>query len=793
MASNTAQFGNGTVARLLRERDWADSPLGSPEDWPQSLRAIITLMLHSKFPMFVAWGPQLALIYNDAYVDMLANKHPAALGQPFSEVWGEIWPDISPIVELALAGESSFFENLPLTMHRKGFEERAWFTFSYSPVHDEHGQIAGMYCAGSETTQQVLTEQNRISENERLRNLFQQAPGVMAVLRGRDFVFELVNDAYSQLVGFRELIGRPVREALPEVDGQGIFELLDEVYATGEPYVGRGTRVKLQRRPGSVLEERFVDFIFQPIRNTDGEVSGIFVEGSDVTDAVKAHQALRESEQRLMQLANTIPHMAWMADAEGAIHWFNDRWYDYTGSSFEQVKGWGWQSVHSPETLPTVMAEYKACLASGTPFEMSFPLRSRNGEFRTFFTMAAPLRDFSGTIVQWFGTNTDIHEMVMAQEELRATSERKDEFLAMLAHELRNPLAPLNTAAELFKRANLDPEMIRATSGIVTRQVAHMTDLLDDLLDVSRVTRGIVTLQEDPIDLKDVITDALEQVGPLITVKEQKVAQALQSEPVIVLGDRTRLTQIVSNLLNNASKYTPFRGRITVSLEVEEHHASIRVTDNGVGIEEKLLPSIFELFTQAERSPDRAQGGLGLGLALVKSLVALHHGSVSAKSAGLNQGSEFLVRLPRLLNSAPSSLASGDTCEVRQLQPGSVMIIDDNEDAARTLGMLLDLHGYKTLLGFSSAEALQHLSRDAPGVMILDIGLPDMDGCELARRIRTMPTVADAVLVALTGYGQDRDREQSKEAGFDYHLVKPVDIQELLDVLADAGSKNVDG
>ncbi|MCW8108426.1 PAS domain-containing protein [Alteromonas ponticola] len=777
-------FGDNAVASLIRAHDWSTSSLGHPDTWPQVLRTVTTLILNSKFPMFLAWGPQLALLYNDAYVNLLGNKHPASLGRPFEEVWSEIWEDITPIVEQAMAGESTYHENLPLTLKRKGYEESTWFTFSYSSIYAEDGTVAGMYCACTETTQQVLATRERKNEIEHLRQLFQQAPGIIAVLRGKEYVFELVNDAYQQLVGDRELIGKKARVAIPEVEDQGFFELLDSVYESGEPYVGRGIPVKLRRPPSDELELYYVDFIYQPIRDASGQITGIFIEGSDVSEAVKATLALRESEKHLRQLANNIPHLAWLAEPDGQIMWFNDRWYEYTGTTSEQVTGWKWTELHEPKYLPMVLSTYKRCLQSGEPFELSFPLRSASGEFRTFFTRATPLRDEAGNILQWLGTNTDIHDREIVQEELKTANRRKDEFLAMLAHELRNPLAPIGTAAELLNHSYAEPSLVKKASNIISRQVEHMTGLVDDLLDVSRVTRGLISMQLEPVDISTVINDAVEQVSTMIEQKRQQLVVNTSSTQAIVDGDRTRLTQVLANILNNASRYTPMNGHIQLHLGVHANEIEIAIQDDGIGIEDTLLPHIFDHFTQAERSPDRAQGGLGLGLALVKSLVELHNGRVTAKSEGLNKGSRFTVLLPRVMNFQESSVM-GNAIPITDSELLDILIVDDNEDAAHMLSMLLDLQGHRTRVEHRGATALQTLEEAVPRAMIIDIGMPEMDGYQLAQRIRAMPQTAGTVLIALTGYGQYEDREQSKLAGFDHHLVKPVRIADLTSILSE--------
>lgn len=655
----------GDVGALMRGHDWSTSPLGSPETWPQSLRTIVSMMLNSKFPMFLAWGPELGLLYNDAYAEILGSKHPKALGCRFEDVWAEIWTEILPIIEQALEGHAVYYENLPFTMNRTGNDEKAWFTFSYSPVRDEHGCVGGMFCACTETTEQVLAENHRTEELTRLQYLFQQAPGIIAVLRGPHHIFDIANSSYLRLVGDRDILGKTVREALPELAGQGFFELLDEVYATGKPYFGNEVSVMLQRQFNSALEERYVNFIYQPTFDHRGNITGIFVEGSDVTESVKVHQALQKSES-----------------------------------------------------------------------------------------------------------------------ELRAASRRKDEFLAMLAHELRNPLAPIATAASLLKVSSSNEALVRKSSDVITRQVEHMTELVDDLLDVSRVTRGLVTLQEELLSLSILLEGAVEQVRPLIEAKRHDLVVQIPEAQLLVKGDRTRMIQVFSNILNNAAKYTPERGKISVSIDSNDTDVKVIVEDSGVGIAPSLLPYIFNLFIQAERSPDRAQGGLGLGLSLVKSLLELQGGSISAQSEGLGKGSRFTVTLPRVKSSYLPPVSKGEVCLALADTTAKVLIVDDNKDALETLQLLLEATGHEVAIAHNGHDALTLACRTLPAVLFLDIGLPGMDGYELARRLRTMPETAGCTLVALTGYGQAEDRQRADEAGFDYFLVKPVMLADVLDVVA---------
>ena len=768
----------------MRGLDWSKSPLGRPNTWPQSLCTVVGLMLDSKFPMFLAWGPELILLYNDAYIDALRDKHPSALGRPFQEIWREIWPDLLPAVSKALAGQATFFEDMPLLINRKGVDEQTWFTFSFSPIHVETGAIAGLYCACTETTSQVLGKRSHVAENERLKSLFQQAPGYITITRGPEHRFELANDSYYTLVGRRELIGKTAREAFPELVNQGFYEILDEVFQTGKPFIGRAVPIKLARAENG-LEERFIDFVNQPIRNLQGEITGIFVEGSDVTEAVVTARAVRASELKLRQLANTMPNLAWMANPDGYIHWYNDRWYEFTGTTEEQMLGWGWKAVHDPTFLPKVVETWKASLVSGESWELTFPLRSANGTFRTFFTRAAPLRDENGEIVQWFGTNTDFTEIQNGQDQLRAANERKDDFLAMLAHELRNPLAPINAAADLLLLSKLDENRVKQTAQIISRQVTHMTKLVDDLLDVSRVTRGLITLSAQVLNMNDIVADALEQAQAQIQAKEHHLSMRTTSELCFVKGDRTRLIQILANLLGNAARYTPSGGEIGVDISASLAKVVVSVSDNGIGIEPTLMPHVFDLFTQGDRSSDRGQGGLGLGLALVKSLVELHAGSVSLKSQGVGQGCVFTIELPRI--SADGALHdAGLAIEGISLSHAhglSLMVVDDNEDAAQMLSLLLETLGHRVWVANDATDALKMAQTKSPSALFLDIGLPDMDGYELARRLRTIKETSSALLVAVTGYGQPEDREKALHAGFDHHIVKPVRLSVLTALL----------
>lgn len=374
------------------------------------------------------------------------------------------------------------------------------------------------------------------------------------------------------------------------------------------------------------------------------------------------------------------------------------------------------------------------------------------------------------------------------QYEVQRADRRKDEFLAMLGHELRNPLAPIGAAAQILERAPDDITKIKAASQIVARQVKHMTSLIDDLLDVARVTRGLVVLDRQTIDLRDILTEALEQVNPIMLSRKHSLHLSLPPEGAFVQGDPKRLVQIFSNVLQNAAKYTREAGRIAVSLTRHGDEILVDISDNGIGMTSEVVSHVFDLFSQAERSADRSQGGLGLGLSLVESLVKSHGGSVQASSEGLGKGSQFTIRLPHFVHArADSALMAGkiDTSQAKTAL--RILIVDDNHDAADSLAMILEITGYSVSVAYNATDGIEQARTFAPHIGLLDIGLPDMTGNELVKILRKDPVTSKSFLIAVTGYGQQDDIEQSHSAGFDRHFVKPVDVNQLLQMIVVTG------
>lgn len=521
-----------------------------------------------------------------------------------------------------------------------------------------------------------------------------------------------------------------------------------------------------------------------PIRDEGGSVIGAVLAQTDITAQVNTEAALRESEAKFRTIADAMPQMVWSTRPDGYHDYYNQQWYDFTGVPSHSTDGEGWNDMFHPDDQPRAWTAWRHSLATGETYEIQYRLRHRSGQYRWTLGRALPVRDKAGRIIRWMGTCTDIHDQKVAEEELKKQSQRKDEFLAMLAHELRNPLAPISTAAKLLKLSAEDPQRVRHASEIISRQVKHMTDLVDDLLDVSRVTRGLVQLEKELVDLKLVVTHAIEQVRPIIESRHHELSVRMASGPAVVQGDRTRLVQVVANILNNAAKYTPQRGHITVSLDIQEDKVRIQVSDNGSGIAPTLLPYVFNLFAQGERTPDRSQGGLGLGLSLVKQITALHGGDASAQSEGLGKGSKFTIVLPLVATQMPQ-VQDRESRSRNAESVGSVniMIVDDNVDAARSLADLFRANGHHVTVMEDASRALSSPEKQRTQLFVLDIGLPGMDGYELVRRLRKDPDTADAVIVALTGYGQAHDRVLSKAAGFNHHFIKPADMAQLDEVL----------
>jgi len=513
-----------------------------------------------------------------------------------------------------------------------------------------------------------------------------------------------------------------------------------------------------------------------PVRTVGAEL--------DVTDRRLTEMRLRESEQRFRTMADGSPVMIWAIDAEGTIEFVNKAFLEFFEVTPESARLEGWHSLVHPDDVCSYQEAYEAAVAKRAPFRARARVRGPNGAWRWIESYATPRIGPHGQFLGYVGVSPDVTALVEAQEALREAGERKDEFLATLAHELRNPLAPIRTAAEMLTRPSLTGEQLLWSRQVIHRQVEHMARLLDDLLDVARITRRKLELRKQPVGLGTVVDTAVEASRPLITARKHGLTIDLPPDLPIVDADPVRLAQVLSNLLTNAAKYTDPPGRIVLAARVEGTLLRISVKDNGIGLSAPVLDHIFEMFSQGEDPRGRSEGGLGIGLALVKGLVDLHGGTIQVFSDGPGKGSEFVVTLPCRSNGEagperpPAAESSGETVARR------ILVADDNQDAANTLALLLRLGGHEVHTAHGGRAAVALANEFHPDVALLDIGMPDMDGYEVARQLRATAWGHDCLLVALTGWGQEDDKRRAHEAGFDHHLTKPVDPRQLDALLA---------
>ncbi|MEO8628202.1 MAG: ATP-binding protein [Betaproteobacteria bacterium] len=599
-----------------------------------------------------------------------------------------------------------------------------------------------------------------------------------------------VNEAWLAQTGFSrdEAIGKTSGELnvyVNSAERRKLFELI-----TRQGYV-RGLEADMRMKNGAI--RRFLLTSQQVM--IDGNIR-LLSGTQDITEPKQAVEALRASEAQLSLITHALPVFILHCDTEFRYKFVNTAYALRLGVAPELLLGRRIRDVLGEQVWHVVEDKLTRVLDGElVQYEAYIPYPGIG--VRCMRSVNVPERDTDGTVLGVIGVLIDITAQKQMEEEraqllqqsldqaaeLRAADRRKDEFLAMLAHELRNPLAPINTAAHLLERLMPEENRARAAIEIVQRQVKHMTRLLEDLLDVSRITLGKITLREEQVDISRVVRAAVELTRPLIVERNHDVTVTPPAQPLLVSGDAARLAQVVSNLLNNAAKYTDDYGKISISAEREAKQVVIKVTDNGTGITPELLPRVFELFTQAERTLDRSQGGLGIGLALVKSLVTMHGGNVEARSENAGVGSEFIVRLPLLMQAA--SDRPGRLTVAPATNPRRILVVDDNVDAADSLAMLLNSEGHEVLVAYDSASAFAIARERPPQILLLDIGLPGTDGYALARRLRALTELRDATLIAVTGYGLPEDRERSKAAGFDHHLVKPIDFEVLRALLAE--------
>ncbi|HET7370342.1 MAG TPA: ATP-binding protein [Gammaproteobacteria bacterium] len=596
------------------------------------------------------------------------------------------------------------------------------------------------------------------------------------VLWGPDLL-QIYNDAATEILRDKHpaALGQPVRECWAGIWAD-IRPLIERVLTTG--VAERHHQAKLELDRGGKSEPAWFDTCYSPLRDETGEVVGLVVTTIETTERVVTEAALRQSEATLQTAIDAAELGVWDLDlmtGRSERHTFrHDRMFGYA----EPQSEWSWRAAERHLLDEDKPVFHEAVARARKTGVLTFEARVRwpDGSVHWIAPLGRIIYNDIGEPVRVAGVVSDITERKEAERAVEATNRAKDEFLAMLGHELRNPLQPIMNTLQLMELRK--PDALADERAIVESQVRHLASMVDDLLDVSRIARGKIELKKAPLDIGDIIARAIETAQPMLQEHEQNVHTAIE-DGLMVNGDRRRLIQVITNLLTNAAKYSQSGRHIHISSGTERDQVVIRVRDQGIGIDSALLPNVFESFTQDAQSIERSRGGLGLGLSIVRNLVGLHGGTVEAHSEGRGEGSEFVVRLPllerrrRIDRRRPEPLA--ETKPAAGNNPVRVLIVDDYVNAAESLAALLQDDGFETYVAHDGATAIEAAADFKPAVALIDIGLPVMNGYEVARRLRAIPELRETRLVAATGYGQEGDRQRSRKAGFDEHLVKPLD------------------
>ena len=655
----------------------------------------------------------------------------------------------------------------------------AWFVRRVLPYRTSQGAPEGIVVTFIDITARRKSEEALKASEARFRQLADSMPQIVWTAAA-DGQFDYFNKRWYEFTGVDP--GQNENEfwaSIHHPDDVTTYKVRwEQSVATGEPFE---------------VESRFIDRhsgLYRwhlgralPVRDRVGRIAKWYGTSTDIDDQKRIEGELRASEERFRLTADYAPVFIWLANTSSKERdWFNKPWIEFVGRPMEMLVGLGWTDDLHPEDADRVLIEVGAATHARRSFAITYRLRRSDNQFRWVLDNGLPRFLPDGEFVGYIGSCIDITEQKQAEEALREADGRKDEFLATLAHELRNPLAPIRSGLRILRQA--DDDEAAETRDMMDRQLSHMVRLIDDLMDISRISSGKITLRKARVALRSVSEHALDSSRPLIDGGRHTLHLRLSQDPVWVNADLTRISQVVSNLLANAAKYTPEGGRITLATYRERDQAVIQVSDNGVGIPPDMLSEIFRMFMQVNRTLDRSRGGLGIGLALVDKIVELHGGTIRAESAGPGLGSTFTIRLPLAdEQSLDAEVRSPDAKAPHPRASLRVLVVDDNVDAAMTLANLFKFTGHATRVAFSGPEALEIAKDFLPDVVFLDIGLPKMNGLEVARRLQTEVGLTSTTLIAVTGWGSEEDKRKTREAGFHHHLTKPVEVEHVESIL----------
>jgi PAS domain S-box-containing protein len=762
----------------------AAGPAAPPREWNESeerLRLLADSLPDSALYQFT-YGPDGSprFLYLSAGIERLTGVRVEDALRDGRLLLGQIVPEHLPALAEASARSARELSDLDVEVQiRRADGELRWMRLNARPRRWPDGRVVW------DGVRTDITERRRAEEEMRLTtarfHAALSASPVVVFNQDRELRYTWVhNPALGHEA--REVLGKRDADLFPGDAGMARTDAIKR--AVLESGVARREEVTV--RHDGVL--RSYDLLVQPLRDAAGAVVGVTCTAVDVTERKAMEDKLRAGEERFRRIFEHAPTGIAITDADGRFLQCNAAYCAILGYTEEELRGQPFDALVHPDDRPGNVAEDRRLRAATQPsFAVQNRYVRRDGATVWVQKFLSVLPDATGAPGQVLALVTDITERRRAEDALREADRRKDEFLAMLGHELRNPLAPIRNAAQLLRlRGPRDPALDGA-HGMIERQLGHLVRLVDDLLDVSRVSRGQITLQRGTVDVVEIVRQTVETSRALLDARGHALTLTVPAGPVHVDGDATRLSQVVHNVLNNAVKYTDEGGQIGLTVELrgegEGAEAVVRVRDTGRGIDPAALSSVFDLFYQVDRNLDRSEGGLGIGLSLVKRLVEMHGGRVEAHSAGPGRGCEFVIRLPCLSPTAaalpPEPLAAPAPAG-RGLR---VLVVDDNLDAAEAMAMLVAFDGHETRSAHDGEEAVAVALAERPDVVLLDIGLPRLNGYEACRAMRAGGLTA-ALIVALTGYGQEDDRRLSVEAGFDAHEVKPVELPRIRALLA---------
>jgi PAS domain S-box-containing protein len=709
---------------------------------------------------------------NEAFFSTFSISPTEAQGRLVYDLDKGQWniPELRQLLEDILP-RNSFFNDFEVTREFATIGRRTML-FNARTLSEASGERAKILVGIRDITKVLHFETASRESSEKFTLLFERSPLPKWVIDLATLRFVDVNEAAIKHYGY-------TREEFLRMS------ILD----VRTPEAGAALQATLARAPHRAPEKDHCQHRKKNGEVIDVELSGAEIELSggriwlvsvyDVTERLRAEKALREAAERFRFMAESMPQKIFTAKPSGDVDYFNPQWTEYTGLTFDQIRDWGWAKFIHPDDVADNIHVWQRSIETGEPFRFEHRFRRADGEFRWHLTRASAFRDTEGNISMWIASSTDIHEV-------KDANRHKDAFLALLAHELRGPLNPLSNALQIMKGAGDNRDLMEQACSAMERNLLQMTRLVDDLLDVNRISRGKLDLLREQVELGSVVHHVVDSWRPAMESSRLGLTVKLPPQPVYLDADPVRLAQIFGNLLSNACKYSEPGGHIALTAERQGDDVVVSVKDAGIGIPPNMLSKIFELFTQIDQSLERSRGGLGIGLTLVRQLTEMHGGSITAFSEGLGRGSEFVVRLPALTEKPKAQSREPVTGEPASTTARRVLIVDDNRDSAESLAMLLRMSGHETHTAQDGLAAVEAAATLRPDVMLLDIGLPKLNGYDACRRIREQPWGKDIMLVAVTGWGQDEDRQRSSDAGFDDHLVKPVDHATLAKILVES-------